>query len=112
MLGDWANDGFWHASYPDLGCTKEEMAEAAEGYLKVSDLALNPSGQAGIAGITPAEFMELYNERTNYTHPLGSDLVTMSYDAVWAVALALNATEIQLIATGLCGASRYHCSRA
>ena len=83
------------------------MEEAAEGYLRVSDLTLNPFGQAGMAGITPAEFMELYNERTNNTHPLGSDLVATSYDAIWAMALALNATETQLIATGLFGTSSY-----
>ena len=88
------------------------MEVAAEGYIKVSDITLNPSGQAGVAGITPAEYMELYNERTNYTHPLGSDLVAMSYDAIWAVTLALNATETQLIATGLCRTSRHHSSRA
>ena len=58
------------------------MEEAAERYIKVSDISLNLSDQAGMTGITPAEFTELYKDRTNYTHFLGSDLVAMSYGAV------------------------------
>ena len=41
-----------------------------------------------------------YNELTNYTEPHATNLMAQAHDAVWAMALALNATESQLIESG------------
>ena len=41
-----------------------------------------------------------YNKRTNYTEPHATNLMAQAHDAIWAMALALNVTEAQLIETG------------
>ena len=99
MVG-WYDDGWWRTRDPAVTCTIEEMDRAAEGYVAAGDVFLNPSGLAGLAGITPTEFLDLYNNRTNYGQPHGSNLVAQMYDAVWAMALALNKTEAHLVAAG------------
>ena len=42
-----------------------------------------------------------YNEMTNYTEPHATNLMAQAHDAVWAMALALNATESQLVESGM-----------
>ena len=44
--------------------------------------------------------MEEYNELTNYTEPHATNLMAQAHDAIWAMALVLNATEAQLIDMG------------
>ncbi len=76
------------------------MEQVAEGYFSPGDVTRNPISKPTISGITPEQFDQLYDIRTNYTSPFGSNLVSQAYDAVWAMALALNATENQLIEMG------------
>ena len=95
MVG-WYDDKWWRTGEPDANCTVEEMNMAAEGYMAVGDMVFNPSMQPGIARITSQQFLGLYNDRTNRRQPHGSNLVSQTYDAIWAMALALNETETQL----------------
>ena len=53
-----------------------------------------------ISGQTPDEMLKEYNKRTNYTEPHATNLMAQAHDAIWAMALALNVTEAQLIETG------------
>ena len=53
-----------------------------------------------ISGQTPEEMVKEYHELTNYTEPHATNLMAQAHDAVWAMALALNATESLLIETG------------
>ena len=41
-----------------------------------------------------------YNELTKYSEPHATNLMAQANDAVWTMALALNATESQLIESG------------
>ncbi len=54
-----------------------------------------------ISGQTPEEMLELYNAKTHHSEPHATNLMAQAHDAVWAMALALNATETQLIQTGV-----------
>ncbi len=98
----WYDEGWWRNT-TGHDCTIEQMEHVAEGHFRPGDILRNPTSEQGFSGITPEEFNQMYNIRTNYTSPFGTSVVSQAYDAVWAMALALNATENQLIEIG-----RYH----
>ena len=73
----------------------------ADGYFSPGDVTRHPESAPGISGMTPEDFNMLYDQKTNYTSPFATNLVTQAYDAIWAMALALNATENRLIEMGI-----------
>ena len=95
----WFDDGWWKGVAVH-GCTAAEMDLAVEGHMLPGDVTLDPTNARSIAGITASEFAALYQEKTNYTSPFGTNLVAQIYDAVWAMALALDAAERELIQSG------------
>ena len=85
------------------------MDLAVEGHMLPGDVTLDPTNARSIAGITASEFAALYQEKTNYTSPFGTNLVAQIYDAVWAMALALDAAERELIQSGKYIYTRHIC---
>ena len=62
---------------------------------------LNPHlDEISVSGLSAQEFLDIYNERTNRSQPLGTNFAPNAYDAVWALALALNRTVQKMTALG------------
>ncbi|GFY64731.1 gamma-aminobutyric acid type B receptor subunit 1, partial [Trichonephila inaurata madagascariensis] len=77
------------------------MKEAVEGHLTTEALMLNQGAEPTISGMTSAQFLERYEEelkKYNYIgrRPVGYQEAPLAYDAIWAIALALNKTINQL----------------
>lgn len=63
----------------------------------------NPKkNERGISGLTAGEFRGLYNKKTNYTQPYGTNYAPLVFDATWAIAIALNTTQQKIVSTGRC----------
>ena len=61
-------------------------------YIPAGSYHLNPTIEPSIGGLNVNEFLDLYNQTVNYELPYGNAYAPSSYDAVWALALALNTT--------------------
>ena len=62
---------------------------------------MNPANeQPSVGGLTPQQFVDEFNQRTNYSKASAFYLAPFAYDAVWAVALALNHTLMKLESSG------------
>ena len=68
--------------------------------MTAADVTLNPTAEVGLAGMTSSQYLELYDKKTNFSRPFATNLAPQAHDAIWAMALALNATEQQLIHQG------------
>ena len=55
-----------------------------------------------MSGLTAQEYLDIFNERTNYSKPFGQAYAPLAFDAVWAIALALNTTVQKMAALGKC----------
>ncbi|XP_064458756.1 gamma-aminobutyric acid type B receptor subunit 1-like isoform X2 [Ornithodoros turicata] len=98
FLIGWYEDG-WYA-VPDKGhnCTTEQMKEALEGHFTTEALMLNQGHQETISGMSSQQFLERYEGElakrngANGYKPEGHQEAPLAYDAIWAIALALNKT--------------------
>ncbi|XP_033106895.1 gamma-aminobutyric acid type B receptor subunit 2-like [Anneissia japonica] len=103
MIYGYYQVDWWNKTYTDLhyGCTTEEMAQAVEGYIGISWDVLSDIDKPTISNYTP----EWYRQKM--LRKFGEDLAETvvpapyAYDAVWATALAFNATEAVLAEKGL-----------
>ncbi|XP_054720553.1 gamma-aminobutyric acid type B receptor subunit 1-like [Uloborus diversus] len=102
FLIGWYEDEWY--TFLDKGhdCTVQQMKEAVEGHLTTEALMLNQGSEPTISGMTSAEFLERYEEvlKEKYGYigrrPEGYQEAPLAYDAIWAIALALNKTINQL----------------
>ncbi|XP_077997881.1 gamma-aminobutyric acid type B receptor subunit 2-like [Glandiceps talaboti] len=88
----WIEDS-WKTDMVD--CTQEQIATATEGALSVSSFTRHPEGdKKGVSNLTPHEYLAIYDDYVNNTGPSlqGYSSAGSAYDAVWALALALNNT--------------------
>ena len=54
---------------------------------------INPNlYETTVSGLTAQEFLDIFNLKTNNSKPVGTTHAAMTFDAVWAIALALNRT--------------------
>lgn len=92
---NWYRSPRGAAAYTD--CSAENITAAVEGSIIVGVFYFNPDeDQAAISGINPAEFNRLYDIETNNKTIVLEEMSADGYDAVWAIALALNATAQRL----------------
>ncbi|KAK2188045.1 hypothetical protein NP493_146g03044 [Ridgeia piscesae] len=116
----WYPDNWY--SQPDslVNCTAEELKEALEGHFTTEGLMLNQDNTptiswhglwirqchghtiftCGITFQTSTAFMEKVEQRIGGSNPLsvtGYVEAPLAYDAVWALALALNKTQTTLV---------------
>ncbi|XP_070569567.1 gamma-aminobutyric acid type B receptor subunit 1-like [Ptychodera flava] len=101
FIQGWYEDTWIDDTWRDgvVDCTKEQIAESIEGAFSVFTFDINPvRNEPGISGMTPNEYLDLYDEYVNYTTEslTGYKLSGAAYDAVWAIALALNDTKNKL----------------
>ena len=98
----WYEDDWFEINLEKEGieCTQGQMREAAEGHITTEALMWNQSNQKTISGLTSEEFRQRLNnvlkqigyDIDNMKYPEGYQEAPLAYDAIWAVALALNKT--------------------
>ncbi|ELU17592.1 hypothetical protein CAPTEDRAFT_42446, partial [Capitella teleta] len=93
FMPGWFDDNWWLVDGGHHDCTVQEMTTAAEGYMAVADLTLSAFEGTGISGLTSTEYWSEFNRLTNYQSPHATNLATQMFDALWAIALALNDNE-------------------
>uniref|UniRef100_A0A8C0UH11 G-protein coupled receptors family 3 profile domain-containing protein n=1 Tax=Cyanistes caeruleus TaxID=156563 RepID=A0A8C0UH11_CYACU len=79
------------------------MAEAVEGHVTTEIVMLNPENTRSISNMTSQEFIEKLQKRLgkNPEETGGFQEAPLAYDAIWALALALNKTSQELVKKGL-----------
>uniref|UniRef100_A0A8U8BQ12 Uncharacterized protein n=1 Tax=Geospiza parvula TaxID=87175 RepID=A0A8U8BQ12_GEOPR len=92
LIGWYANKWF-RTPDPSINCTADQMAEAVEGHITTEIVMLNPENTRSISNMTSQEFIE---KRTG-----GYQEAPLAYDAIWALALALNKTAQELAKQGV-----------
>ncbi|KAI1308651.1 Gamma-aminobutyric acid type B receptor subunit 1 [Halotydeus destructor] len=108
LLIGWYEDNWWHPT-PGLNCTKDEMMKAVQGHFTTEALLLNQDSKLTIANMTSREWLQRYHheyesesghEITQDSKPEGYQEAPLAYDAIWAVALALNRSIQRLALKG------------
>uniref|UniRef100_A0A4W2C6F5 G-protein coupled receptors family 3 profile domain-containing protein n=1 Tax=Bos indicus x Bos taurus TaxID=30522 RepID=A0A4W2C6F5_BOBOX len=95
FLIGWYADNWFKIYDPSINCTVDEMTEAVEGHITTEIVMLNPANTRSISNMTSQEFVEKLTKRLK-RHPEetgGFQEAPLAYDAIWALALALNKTS-------------------
>ncbi|KAK2511629.1 Gabbr1 [Columba guinea] len=98
FLIGWYADNWFRIKDPAINCTEAEMAEAVEGHVTTEIVMLNPENTRSISNMTSQEFIEKLQKRLgkNPEETGGFQEAPLAYDAIWALALALNKTSAEL----------------
>uniref|UniRef100_A0A8C6TKE1 Gamma-aminobutyric acid type B receptor subunit 1 n=1 Tax=Neogobius melanostomus TaxID=47308 RepID=A0A8C6TKE1_9GOBI len=103
FLIGWYADNWFKIHDPAINCTVENMTEAVEGHVTTEIVMLNPETIKGVSNLTSQEFLEELMSRLGGKNPEetgGFQEAPLAFDAVWAMALALNKTSERLKAKG------------
>uniref|UniRef100_A0A8C1L046 Gamma-aminobutyric acid (GABA) B receptor, 1a n=1 Tax=Cyprinus carpio TaxID=7962 RepID=A0A8C1L046_CYPCA len=103
FLIGWYADNWFKIKDPAINCTVENMTEAVEGHVTTEIVMLNPETVRGASNLTSQEFLAQLMSRLGGKNPEetgGFQEAPLAYDAVWALALALNKTVAPLRAKG------------
>uniref|UniRef100_A0A8C7JKB2 Gamma-aminobutyric acid type B receptor subunit 1 n=1 Tax=Oncorhynchus kisutch TaxID=8019 RepID=A0A8C7JKB2_ONCKI len=103
FLIGWYADNWFKIKDPSINCTIENMTEAVEGHVTTEIVMLNPETVRGASNLTSQEFLGALMNRLGGKNPEetgGFQEAPLAYDAVWALALALNKTVAPLKAKG------------
>uniref|UniRef100_A0A8C9VI63 Gamma-aminobutyric acid type B receptor subunit 1 n=1 Tax=Scleropages formosus TaxID=113540 RepID=A0A8C9VI63_SCLFO len=103
FLIGWYADNWFKIKDPSIDCSVENMTEAVEGHVTTEIVMLNPETVRGASNLTSQEFLAQLMSRLGGKNPEetgGFQEAPLAYDAVWALALALNKTVGALKAKG------------
>ncbi|XP_029975855.1 gamma-aminobutyric acid type B receptor subunit 1 isoform X1 [Salarias fasciatus] len=103
FLIGWYADNWFKIKDPSINCTVEQMTEAVEGHVTTEIVMLNPETVRGASNLTSQEFLAKLMSKLGGKNPEetgGFQEAPLAYDAVWALALALNKTVGPLKAKG------------
>uniref|UniRef100_A0A8C7MSQ5 Gamma-aminobutyric acid type B receptor subunit 1 n=1 Tax=Oncorhynchus kisutch TaxID=8019 RepID=A0A8C7MSQ5_ONCKI len=103
FLIGWYADNWFKIKDPSINCTVEQMTEAVEGHVTTEIVMLNPETVRGASNLTSQEFLNQLMSKLGGKNPEetgGFQEAPLAYDAVWALALALNKTVGPLKAKG------------
>ncbi|XP_042362189.1 gamma-aminobutyric acid type B receptor subunit 1-like isoform X2 [Plectropomus leopardus] len=103
FLIGWYADNWFKIKDPSINCTVEQMTEAVEGHVTTEIVMLNPETVRGASNLTSQEFLARLMSKLGGKNPEetgGFQEAPLAYDAVWALALALNKTVGPLKAKG------------
>uniref|UniRef100_A0AAX7US07 G-protein coupled receptors family 3 profile domain-containing protein n=1 Tax=Astatotilapia calliptera TaxID=8154 RepID=A0AAX7US07_ASTCA len=103
FLIGWYADNWFKIKDPSINCTVEQMTEAVEGHVTTEIVMLNPETVRGASNLTSQEFLAQLMSKLGGKNPEetgGFQEAPLAYDAVWALALALNKTVGPLRAKG------------
>lgn len=98
LLIGWYEDGWYTVQDKGHNCTTEQMKEALEGHFTTEALMLNQGSEITLSGMSSQQFLERYEmalaeqNGMNGYRPEGHQEAPLAYDAIWAIALALNKT--------------------
>nr|XP_046272894.1 gamma-aminobutyric acid type B receptor subunit 1 [Scatophagus argus] len=95
FLIGWYADNWFKIKDPSINCTMEQMTEAVEGHVTTEIVMLNPETVRGASNLTSQEFLGQLMSKLGGKNPEetgGFQEAPLAYDAVWALALALNKT--------------------
>uniref|UniRef100_A0A0K0EAR5 G_PROTEIN_RECEP_F3_4 domain-containing protein n=1 Tax=Strongyloides stercoralis TaxID=6248 RepID=A0A0K0EAR5_STRER len=94
LIGWYADTWYLPIRDEQLNCTAKQMEEAAQYHFTTESIMLRKDNKKAISGITGAKFLQRLKKELN-TNPAetgGYPEAPLAYDAVWALALALNCT--------------------
>uniref|UniRef100_A0A8C5B0J2 Gamma-aminobutyric acid (GABA) B receptor, 1b n=1 Tax=Gadus morhua TaxID=8049 RepID=A0A8C5B0J2_GADMO len=103
FLIGWYADNWFKIHDPSINCTVEQMTEAVEGHVTTEIVMLNPETVRGASNLTSQEFLAQLMSELGGKNPEetgGFQEAPLAYDAIWAMALALNKTVGPLRAKG------------
>uniref|UniRef100_A0AAQ5ZCA3 G-protein coupled receptors family 3 profile domain-containing protein n=1 Tax=Amphiprion ocellaris TaxID=80972 RepID=A0AAQ5ZCA3_AMPOC len=103
FLIGWYADNWFKIKDASINCTVEQMTEAVEGHVTTEIVMLNPETVRGASKLTSQEFLAQLMSKLGGKNPEetgGFQEAPLAYDAVWALALALNKTVGPLKAKG------------
>ncbi|XP_021367272.1 gamma-aminobutyric acid type B receptor subunit 1-like [Mizuhopecten yessoensis] len=98
----WYPDNWYKKYDPKVNCTADQLKEALEGHFATEAVVLHQENTATLSHMTSREFTErldmILKERniTDMSQVVGYPEAPFAYDAVWALALALNRTSMRL----------------
>ncbi|KAJ8044805.1 Gamma-aminobutyric acid type B receptor subunit 1 [Holothuria leucospilota] len=97
LIPGWYPLNWYTVKDDDLDCTINELIEVVESsmYIGTQERLLGERDAMTVAGITPGQYEILLREHFNREEFAGYTLIRQAsygYDAVWAIALALNQT--------------------
>uniref|UniRef100_UPI00398EAA45 gamma-aminobutyric acid type B receptor subunit 1 n=1 Tax=Pristiophorus japonicus TaxID=55135 RepID=UPI00398EAA45 len=98
FLIGWYADSWFKIQDNNINCTVQNMTEAVEGHLTTEILMVNPTNTRGISKMTSQEFLEKLQTiiKKSPEETGGYQEAPLAYDAIWALALALNKTAQEL----------------
>ncbi|KAJ8300573.1 hypothetical protein KUTeg_022092 [Tegillarca granosa] len=100
----WYPDNWYRQQDSKVNCTAQQLKEALEGHLTTEAIQLHQENTQTVSGMTSKTFLERLNKNLNYSDTsqiTGYPEAPLAYDAVWAMALALNRTANKLEQNGL-----------
>ncbi|XP_041481660.1 gamma-aminobutyric acid type B receptor subunit 1-like isoform X3 [Lytechinus variegatus] len=104
FLIGWYPDN-WYDSIDDkkVNCTAEQLKEALQYHFTTEGMMLKPDDTPSISGMTSKEFLARLNSKltTSPQKTAGYPEAPLAYDAIWALALALNKTQERLASRNL-----------
>ncbi|CAL8295744.1 unnamed protein product [Merluccius merluccius] len=103
FLIGWYADNWFKINDPSINCTVEQMTEVVEGHVTTEIVMLNPEIVRGASNLTSQEFLAQLMSELGGKNPEetgGFQEAPLAYDAIWALALALNKTVGPLRAKG------------
>ncbi|XP_076455259.1 gamma-aminobutyric acid type B receptor subunit 1-like [Babylonia areolata] len=104
LIIGWYPDNWYRANDDRHNCTAEQLEEALEGHLTTEAVILHQEPTMTDVGMTAKQFTEQLNRDLNTTDPsliTGYPEAPLAYDAVWALAFALNKTAVRLAEKGM-----------
>ncbi|KAG1682630.1 Gamma-aminobutyric acid type B receptor subunit 1 [Nymphon striatum] len=101
FLIGWYEDDWYMQMDDSVSCTPEQMKEVLEGHITTEALMLNQDDTPTISTMTSRQFLsrldkDLKDRGFDTRRPAGYMEAPLAYDAIWALALALNKTMYSL----------------
>ncbi|KAL5012697.1 hypothetical protein ScPMuIL_011248 [Solemya velum] len=95
----WYPDNWYKKWDPNINCTADQLKEALEGHITTEAVILHPENTVTVSGMTSQQFKQRLDTVLNASDTsqvVGYPEAPLAYDAVWALALALNKTASRL----------------
>ncbi|CAI9738858.1 gamma-aminobutyric acid type B receptor subunit 1-like [Octopus vulgaris] len=95
----WYPDNWYMAEDKSINCTVDQLKEALEGHFTTEAMILNQQPTKTLANMTSQRYKERLDSKLNVSDTsqvTGYPESPLAYDALWAVALALNKTAARL----------------
>ncbi|CAE1247479.1 GABBR [Acanthosepion pharaonis] len=95
----WYPDNWYMANDDSINCTADQLKEALEGHFTTEAMILNQQATKTVSDMTYQEYKTRLDNALNVSDTSqvpGYPETPLAYDALWAVALALNKTATRL----------------